>query len=176
MAVWAIPGYAVLPAVTEWVVEGGHTLAYTRVDSVGLPKFIAYFAAYMACIEVAVYWTHRILHEHRPSYRHVLPWLLAALLAFCQHWSLPGQQLELETSISERPAPESECNADSHLASLTGGCTRRLLHYIHHKYNKEHTLSPFAGLAFHPVDGVLQVLAPGLTTLCCCSGVSLTAA
>lgn len=32
----------------------------------------------------------------------------------------------------------------------------KLLHYIHHKYNKEHTLSPFAGLAFHPLDGVLQ--------------------
>lgn len=33
------------------------------------------------------------------------------------------------------------------------------LHYIHHKYNKEHTLSPFAGLAFHPIDGMLQVRA-----------------
>jgi len=32
------------------------------------------------------------------------------------------------------------------------------LHYIHHKYNKEHTLSPFAGLAFHPIDGILQAL------------------
>ena len=31
------------------------------------------------------------------------------------------------------------------------------LHYIHHKYNKEHSLSPFAGLAFHPIDGILQV-------------------
>ena len=32
------------------------------------------------------------------------------------------------------------------------------LHYIHHKYNKENTLSPFAGLAFHPLDGVLQAV------------------
>ena len=32
----------------------------------------------------------------------------------------------------------------------------RYLHHIHHKYNKEHTLSPFAGLAFHPLDGCLQ--------------------
>ena len=32
----------------------------------------------------------------------------------------------------------------------------RYLHNIHHKYNKEHTLSPFAGLAFHPLDGCLQ--------------------
>lgn len=32
------------------------------------------------------------------------------------------------------------------------------LHYIHHKYNKENTLSPLAGLAFHPLDGVLQAI------------------
>lgn len=31
------------------------------------------------------------------------------------------------------------------------------IHATHHKYNKENTLSPFAGLAFHPLDGVLQV-------------------
>jgi lathosterol oxidase len=33
----------------------------------------------------------------------------------------------------------------------------KLLHHDHHKYNKEHTLSPFAGLAFHPIDGIVQV-------------------
>jgi lathosterol oxidase len=32
------------------------------------------------------------------------------------------------------------------------------LHRIHHVYNKEHTLSPFAGLAFHPLDGLLQAV------------------
>ena len=32
------------------------------------------------------------------------------------------------------------------------------LHAIHHKYNKNNTLSPFASLAFHPVDGCLQAL------------------
>ena len=34
----------------------------------------------------------------------------------------------------------------------------RLLHAPHHIYNKEHTLTPFAGLAFHPLDGILQAL------------------
>lgn len=34
----------------------------------------------------------------------------------------------------------------------------RLLHHTHHKYNKEHTLSPFAGLAFNAIDGILQAL------------------
>lgn len=32
------------------------------------------------------------------------------------------------------------------------------LHATHHIYNKQNTLSPFAGLAFHPLDGILQAL------------------
>ena len=34
----------------------------------------------------------------------------------------------------------------------------RKLHHVHHKYNKESTLSPFAGLAFSPLDGIAQAL------------------
>jgi len=40
--------------------------------------------------------------------------------------------------------------------SLHSGWAYRYLHTTHHKYNKEHTLSPFAGLAFNPLDGILQ--------------------
>ncbi|XP_010463676.1 PREDICTED: putative Delta(7)-sterol-C5(6)-desaturase 2 isoform X1 [Camelina sativa] len=32
------------------------------------------------------------------------------------------------------------------------------LHAIHHMYNKQNTLSPFAGLALHPLDGILQAV------------------
>ncbi|EFN51518.1 hypothetical protein CHLNCDRAFT_37407 [Chlorella variabilis] len=32
------------------------------------------------------------------------------------------------------------------------------LHVIHHKYNKGDQMSPFAGLAFHPLDGIMQAL------------------
>ena len=32
-----------------------------------------------------------------------------------------------------------------------------LLHKPHHIYNNKNALSPFAGLAFHPVDGMIQV-------------------
>ncbi|XP_043698606.1 delta(7)-sterol-C5(6)-desaturase-like [Telopea speciosissima] len=34
----------------------------------------------------------------------------------------------------------------------------KYLHTTHHIYNKQNTLSPFAGLAFHPLDGILQAL------------------
>ncbi|XP_068641720.1 delta(7)-sterol-C5(6)-desaturase-like isoform X1 [Aristolochia californica] len=34
----------------------------------------------------------------------------------------------------------------------------KYLHATHHVYNKQNTLSPFAGLAFHPLDGILQAI------------------
>ncbi|KAL9255420.1 Delta(7)-sterol-C5(6)-desaturase-like protein [Drosera capensis] len=34
----------------------------------------------------------------------------------------------------------------------------KYLHATHHIYNKQNTLSLFAGLAFHPVDGILQAV------------------
>lgn len=43
----------------------------------------------------------------------------------------------------------------------------RLLHRPHHKYNKEHTLSPFAGLAFHPIDGICQAIPYTFTLFYC---------
>ncbi len=44
---WSMPLYAVLPAVTEAVVERGHTKAYARVSDVGLPMYCLYFVLYM---------------------------------------------------------------------------------------------------------------------------------
>jgi len=43
----------------------------------------------------------------------------------------------------------------------------KYLHYDHHKYNKEHTLSPFAGLAFNPIDGIIQAIPYGWTMFFC---------
>lgn len=34
----------------------------------------------------------------------------------------------------------------------------KFLHATHHVYNKENSLSPFAGLAFNPLDGILQAI------------------
>ncbi|GMH27201.1 hypothetical protein Nepgr_029044 [Nepenthes gracilis] len=34
----------------------------------------------------------------------------------------------------------------------------KYLHATHHIYNKQNTLSPFAGLALHPIDGILQAV------------------
>ncbi|WMV16855.1 hypothetical protein MTR67_010240 [Solanum verrucosum] len=34
----------------------------------------------------------------------------------------------------------------------------KYLHSTHHIYNKQNTLSPFAGMALHPLDGVLEAM------------------
>ena len=35
----------------------------------------------------------------------------------------------------------------------------KYIHGLHHKYNKPSTLSPWASVAFNPIDGILQVRA-----------------
>ena len=65
----SIPLYAVLPAVTEWVVESGYTRAYSRISDVGLGRYWAYFALYIVSIEFFVYWMHRGLHDVKTGYR-----------------------------------------------------------------------------------------------------------
>ena len=79
--------------MTDFIVERGYTLAYPRVDDVGLLMYVVYFFAYMALVEIGVYWMHRLLHDIKPLYQG--------------------------------------------------------LHVYHHIYNKQHTLSPFAGRRYH---------------------------
>ena len=69
VAACSIPLYAALPALTEWVVENGYTLAYSRISDVGLAKYIAYFVLYMTSVEFCVYWQHRNLHDIKWGYR-----------------------------------------------------------------------------------------------------------
>lgn len=104
----ALPLYSMLPAISEYIIEQGWTMAYARIDEYGWAKYLGFFILYMSFVEFGVYWNHRLLHDIKAGY----------------------------TS----------------------------LHHIHHKYNKENTLSPFAGLAFHPIDGILQGL-PYFVTL-----------
>jgi len=107
----AMPLYSLLPAAAEFCAEQGWTMAYARVDNVGLPLYVLYFFMYMAAVEFGVYWAHRGLHEIKWAYR--------------------------------------------------------VLHHAHHKYNKEHTLSPFAGLAFHPIDGICQAISYAIALFFC---------
>jgi len=52
----ALPGYAALPATTEFLVERGLTRVYSRVDQYGLAGFFGLFFLYMCCVEFWVYW------------------------------------------------------------------------------------------------------------------------
>jgi len=86
----SMPLYAALPAVTEAVVEAGWTRVYSRIADVGAPRYLAYFAAYMACVELGVYWMHRGLHDVRLGYRRArgvpsAPPVLAPVLSTLHH-------------------------------------------------------------------------------------------
>ena len=82
--------------------------------------------------------------------------------AWIIEWCLVVQGAALHSPLRQ--------NSCGKLVSLNDVWWCRVLHYIHHKYNKEHTLSPFAGLAFHPLDGILQVCNHSfvLSFICAC--------
>lgn len=69
VAMYAMPIYAMLPAITEYMIEQGWTLAYPHVSDVGLGKYCLYFIGYMTSVEFFVYWQHRLLHDIRIGYK-----------------------------------------------------------------------------------------------------------
>jgi Delta7-sterol 5-desaturase len=94
--------YAGLPVLSELMIENKITRVYFYVDEVGgWGMYFLYFFAYIALVEIGIYWMHRTLHTNKFLYKYV--------------------------------------------------------HGLHHKYNKAETLTPWASLAFNPLDGCLQV-------------------
>ena len=85
----ALPWYALLPTITEYVTETGWTRCFPRVNHVGWLRYLVYVALYLIIVEFGIYWMHKWLHDIKLLYKH--------------------------------------------------------LHAIHHIYNKQNTLSPFAG-------------------------------
>lgn len=93
--------YALLPVISEYLIESGVTKTYFYVDQIGgWTNYALFFTCYIVCVEIGIYWMHRTLHTNKFLYKYV--------------------------------------------------------HGPHHMYNKHDTLSPWASLAFHPLDGVLQ--------------------
>lgn len=141
-------------------------MAYPRVENMGLPMYFVYFVLYMASIEFGVYWMHRGLHDIKWGYRCVCG--SAAVLLAPGHVGPPASGAHSACGTLRASArPGARCPALLTLPRPPLLPPRRLLHSEHHKYNKEHTLSPFAGLAFHPLDGILQAVPYTLTLFFC---------
>lgn len=93
--------YAGLPVLSEYLIESGWTRAYFYVDEIGgWGYYAAYLLAYIAVVEVGIYWMHRTLHDNKFLYTYV--------------------------------------------------------HGMHHQYFTPETLTPWASIAFNPIDGILQ--------------------
>jgi lathosterol oxidase len=93
--------YAMLPILSEYLIESGMTRTYFYVQDIGGWSFyFGYLLLYFAFFEFGIYWMHRTLHTNKFLYKYV--------------------------------------------------------HALHHKYNKPLTLTPWASIAFNPLDGILQ--------------------
>ncbi|KAJ4847522.1 Delta(7)-sterol-C5(6)-desaturase 1 [Turnera subulata] len=109
VAMKSMPWYSLLPTVSEHIIENGWTQCYPRISDVGWFAYIGYLIIYVAALEIAIYWAHRLLHEIKPLYKY--------------------------------------------------------FHAPHHRYNKPTKISPFAGLALEPIDGILQALPHGIAPI-----------
>jgi Delta7-sterol 5-desaturase len=93
--------YAMLPILSEFLIENGYTKTYFYVSDVGgWGSYFFYLFFYFCFFEIGIYWMHRTLHTNKFLYKYI--------------------------------------------------------HGLHHKYNKHVTLTPFASIAFNPIDGILQ--------------------
>ena len=93
--------YAMLPVLSEILIENKVTKVYFYVDEVGgWGQYTAYFLLYIALVEIGIYWMHRTLHTNKWLYTNI--------------------------------------------------------HGPHHMYKTKDMLTPWASIAFHPLDGILQ--------------------
>jgi len=93
--------YAMLPIVSEFLIESGLTKTYFYVEEIGGWGYYAGFlVSYIALVEIGIYWMHRTLHTNKFLYNYV--------------------------------------------------------HALHHQYKSAETLTPWASIAFNPLDGILQ--------------------
>jgi len=107
-------------------------LAQVRVAMAALPLYAALPAVVEAAAEAGL---TRAYTRIGPDAGGLLPyWALFAAYMACVEWGVYW---------AHRGLHDWRAGYDA-------------LHAKHHIYNKEHTLSPFAGLAFHPLDGICQ--------------------
>ena len=106
--------------------------AQVRVAMAALPLYAALPAAVEAAAEAGL---TRAFTSTRSDAGGLAPyWLLFATYMACVEWGVYW---------AHRGLHDWRAGYDA-------------LHAKHHIYNKDHTLSPFAGLAFHPLDGICQ--------------------
>ena len=93
--------YAMLPIISEILIENNLTKVYFYVEQIGgWTNYAICFVSYLSLVEICIYWMHRTLHTNKWLYNNI--------------------------------------------------------HGPHHYYNKKEMLTPWASIAFHPIDGMLQ--------------------
>lgn len=64
--------YAMLPIISEFLIEGGYTKTYFYVSDIGgWPQYFAYLFLYFCFFETGIYWMHRKLHTNKFLYKYV---------------------------------------------------------------------------------------------------------
>ncbi|KAK6923539.1 Fatty acid hydroxylase [Dillenia turbinata] len=160
VAMKAMPWYSALPTLSEYMVENGWTRCFSRICEVGWPAYIIYTMIYLAIVEFGIYWMHRELHDIKPLYKY---------LHATHH--IYNKQNTL--------SPFADCvlslEASSFCSSLYSGILKYVPSQACGKISSEMRdgkvdfasnlyqngwfgLAERIGLAFHPLDGILQAV------------------
>ena len=67
----SLPWFAALPTFSEYAVENGWTMCFSRISEVGWFAYLVYIMAYIVFVEFVTYWIHRKLHDIKPLYKYL---------------------------------------------------------------------------------------------------------
>ena len=128
--------YSLMPTLGEWLIERGWTHAYLdwpALQPLALARYVGGIAAYL--------------------------FLVVRACELCRHEDVSGRPRAVRfPRLALHPplvSPQEWGIYWVHRYLHDNKFLYKFLHRTHHIYNNN--LSPFAGLAFHPIDGMLQV-------------------
>lgn len=151
--------YSLAPTIGEWAVERGLTHAYHDLSAVDVTNWLpGPAAATIAGLADAAGAPLGIAGA-------TLTRLTGYVLAFLAYLTFVVRRRHAHACTPSRPVSRRACHPATqewaiywiHRYLHDNRTLYKLLHETHHIYNNRNSLSPFAGLAFDPIDGLLQV-------------------
>ncbi|KAJ6936205.1 hypothetical protein NC652_011060 [Populus alba x Populus x berolinensis] len=167
VAMKAMPWYTLLPTVSEYMIENGWTKCFSSISEIGWFAYIIYFLIYLVIVEFGIYWMHRELHDIKPLYKY----LHATHHIYNKQNTLSPFAGKFYNALKFLyPNLTSSCNISCHFPS--GSLPVYKCYQAWHSRDNEGmpSLANYChitllqvkkkkkGLAFHPIDGILQAV------------------
>ncbi|KAH0944253.1 hypothetical protein HID58_003890, partial [Brassica napus] len=71
VAMKAMPWSALVPTVSEYMIERGWTKCYSTLDQFNWFLCLVYIAFYLVLVEFMIYWVHKMTHDNKFLYKYL---------------------------------------------------------------------------------------------------------